>query len=132
MQPFFDQQEPFKGAPDGESAAGCENVNFSAMQFLQQAWQMQLQLMQSLCMMPWYMMQNMMAMMTMMGGNAGDRQPEEKPASGGFKLGNMDVPPELLGMLLRMDMSPENLEKLQKVLDFVFEVMPRANRKTGD
>lgn len=42
----------------------------------------------------------------------------------GFKLGNLTVPPELLKKLLRMDMSPENLEKLRKVLDVVLSSIP--------
>ena len=42
-----------------------------------------------------------------------------------FKLGKLEIPPELLGRLMQMDMSPENLEKLQKLLDFVFDAMPQ-------
>jgi hypothetical protein len=31
-----------------------------------------------------------------------------------------------------MDMSPENLEKLQKVLDFLFSAMPENKDERGD
>ena len=48
----------------------------------------------------------------------------------GFKLGNLEIPPELLARLMQMDMSPENLQKLQKLLDFVFEVMPQSKEES--
>ncbi len=37
---------------------------------------------------------------------------------------NFDIYPEMLQKLMAMDMSPENLEKLQKVLDFIFCMIP--------
>jgi hypothetical protein len=86
---------------------------------------MQMQFMQNMCMMPFYMMQNMASMMNKFPGGMAP----EKAAPGqaeGFRLGNMEIPPEMLGTLLSMDMSPENLEKLQKLLDIVFEAMPKT------
>ena len=122
---FFDnQQSPFPFMPNTENQNAGGTMNVAAMQFVQQTWVMQMQMMQTMCMMPMYMMQGMAAML-----GQGFRVADEKSASGqtsGFKLGNMEIPPELLGMLLKMDMSPENLEKLQKVLDFVFEAMPES------
>ncbi len=47
---------------------------------------------------------------------------------GGFQLGGVEIPPQLLARLMQMDMSPENLSKLQKALDFLFEAMPQQNR----
>ena len=119
MFQFSDQQQnPFTAMFNPENRNPGEN-NIAAMQFMQQAWMMQMQLMQNMVMMPMYFMQGMMALM---GQNTDDA---EKSAAGqGFKLGSMEIPPELFGMLLKMDMSPENLEKLQKVLDFVFGIMP--------
>jgi len=87
--------------------------------------EMQMQFMQNMCMMPFYMMQNMASMMNIFPGGMAP----EKAAPGqaeGFRLGNMEIPPEMLGTLLSMDMSPENLEKLQKLLDIVFEAMPKT------
>jgi trigger factor len=72
-----------------------------------------------------YMMQNMASMMNKFPGGMAP----EKAAPGqaeGFRLGNMEIPPEMLGTLLSMDMSPENLEKLQKLLDIVLEAMPKT------
>jgi hypothetical protein len=45
---------------------------------------------------------------------------------GGFKLGGMNIPPELLSKVMQIDMSPENLKKLQKFLDVAFSVMPQT------
>ena len=47
----------------------------------------------------------------------------------GFKLGKMNIPPELLGKLMQMDMTPENLEKLQGVLDYMFSKIPDSKEK---
>jgi hypothetical protein len=90
-----------------------------------------MQFMQSMCMMPLYMMQSMS---TMLGNLPGDVAPEKAATghAGGFKLGDMEIPPEILGTLLSMDMSPENLEKLQKLLDLVFEVMPKSKNSNGN
>jgi hypothetical protein len=35
-------------------------------------------------------------------------------------------------MLLQIDMKPENLEKLQKALDFLFSAMPEAKADGND
>ncbi len=41
------------------------------------------------------------------------------------------MPPELIRRLLYTDMSPENLEKLQKVLDFVLSAIPEEKPRPG-
>ena len=91
------------------------------MQLMTQMFQMQMQLAQMMWMMPIQLMQGMAAGMTQMGAAA---QKEGAAQPGGFQLGGMTIPPELLQKLLQMDMSPENLEKLQKVLDFLFAAIP--------
>ncbi|MCR4876940.1 MAG: hypothetical protein K5922_07190 [Clostridiales bacterium] len=66
-------------------------------------------------------------------------KPADKASEGGknmFMPGGMNLPPELLQMLMQLEMSPENLRKLQKVLDFVFGILfpqkdePAAQPKT--
>lgn len=127
MFQFFDQQQnPFAAMmnmENTENADSNEGVDMAALQLMQQAMMMQMQLMQMMCMMPMFMMQGMAAMLSRKSGD-GETENAAPGQAGGFKLGNMELPPELLGALLKMDMSPENLEKLQKVLDFVFEAIP--------
>lgn len=63
--------------------------------------------------------------------NTGGVQEASEVAAGqqeGFKLGSITIPPELLKKLMQMDMSPENLEKLQKVLDFVLGSIPEQKK----
>jgi len=79
-----------------------------------------------MCMMPFYMLQNMVSMLSKLPGGMAPRQAD------GFKLGNMEIPPEMLGTLLSMDMSSENLEKLQKLLDILFEAMPKEKYSNAD
>lgn len=98
------------------------------MQMMTQMFQMQMQLAQMMWMMPMHFMQGMTSM-PQMGATAqkeGAAQPE------GFQLGGITIPPELLQKLLQMDMSPENLEKLQKVLDFLFAAIPESKNGRGD
>lgn len=87
-------------------------------QFMEQAVKMQMQMAQSMFLMPFAMMQGLAGAMGCRPGGA------NAAGQGGFKLGNVEIPPELLQMVLQLDMKPENLEKLQKVLDFVFSAMP--------
>ena len=85
-----------------------------------------MQTMQTMCMMPMQFMMGFLDMMEAGISNADD--PEAAAAEGqkgGFKLGNMEIPPKLLAWLMQIDMSPENLAKLQRVLDFVFDAMPQ-------
>lgn len=105
------------------------NAAMPAMQLMQQACTMHMQVFQNMCMMPLYLMQNATSMMSLLT-SAICAASDTTARQGGFKLGGMEVPPELLGMLLNIDMSPEDLEKLQGVLDFVFEAMPRPNAGT--
>ena len=99
-----------------------------AMQLMTQMFQMQMQLAQMMWMMPMQLMQGMAAGMAQMGAAA---QKEGGAHPGGFQLGGMTIPPELLRKLLQMDMSPENLEKLQKVLDFLFSAIPENKDERG-
>ena len=129
---FDNQQNPFMNMMNPEvQESGAGGMNMPMLPFIQQAFMMQMQLMQNMCMMPFCMMQSMASMMGQFSGGAAP----EKAAAGqadGFKLGNMEIPPEMLGTLLSMDMSPENLEKLQKVLDILFEAMPKTKSSNAD
>ena len=84
-------------------------------------------------------MMNMIDNMNMMSMNGTVPEGSGQDAAGGavsapalqqegFKLGNVTVPPELLKKLMQMEMSPENLEKLQKVLDFVLGSIPEQKK----
>ena len=103
---------PMHGMPQG----------MEAMQMMTQMFQMQMQLAQMMWMMPMQLMQGMAQM-----GAAAQKEGAAQP--GGFQLGGMTIPPELLRKLLQMDMSPENLEKLQKVLDILFAAIPENKDK---
>ena len=98
--------------------------------FMQQAFMLHMMFMQNMFMMPLWFMKGMADMMNNMSvpeqdtnKSADDSAPSQED---GLKLGNMNIPPELLYRLLQMDMSPENLEKLQKVLDVVFSAIPES------
>jgi len=118
----------------GDESAPEEDVCAEAMQLMKQAFGMHMQMMRTMCMMHMQFASSMCmmplqmtkAMAEMMAGKmSGAAEAGSKaPASGAFKIGNFDVSPEMLQKLLAMDMSPENLDKLQKVLDFVFGMMP--------
>ncbi len=99
------------------------------LELMKEAFGMQkqmMQTMQAMCMMP---MQLMLAFLNGLAEDTPDAGAPESAAAegqkGGFKLGNMEIPPKLLARLMQMDMSPENLAKLQRVLDFVFDAMPQ-------
>ena len=131
---FDDSQNPFMNMMNGDNQTPNEDTTMPMVSLMQQAFKLQMQFMQSMCMMPLCMMQTMS---TVLGALPGDAAPEKTVAektvaghAGGFKIGDMDIPPEILGTLMSMDMSPENLEKLQKLLDFVFELMPQSKKAT--
>ena len=133
MTDFFnDQQNPFAslmGAMDAGSDddTAAENGDMNPMLLMQRAFMMHLQMMQFMWTMP---MQLMAGAMDWMSQNMPEEQPnEEKAAPEGFQLGNLNVSPELLKKVMEMDMTPENLEKLQKVLDVVFAAMPKSNKE---
>lgn len=112
---------------DAEAMESMDSFNFEGfgnpMMFMQQAFMMQMQFAASMLMMPFQMMKSMAGMMT--GGMDGDAdEKSEAPAPGTIKVGNFNVSPEMLQKLMAMDMSPENLEKLQKVLDFTLGMIP--------
>ena len=110
---------------DGSDGASAEEL----MELMKDAFGMQMQMMQTMqtmCMMPMQFMMGFLDMMEAGISNADD--PEAAAAEGqkgGFKLGNMEIPPKLLAWLMQIDMSPENLAKLQRVLDFMFDAMPQ-------
>ena len=137
MTDFFnDQQNPFASmmnlmnAEDSETADEQPMNPMNAMNpmlWMQQAFLMNMQVMQFLWTMPMQMMTGMMEWMSQNArAQAPEAAPEKSAAPGGFKLGTMNIPPELLKMLMQMDMTPENLAKLQKVLDVVFAAMPES------
>ena len=136
MFDFFDNQKnPFlfmmnmtgnESSPAEEPVADTEDTD--PMLFMQQMFMMQMQFMQTMMTLPIQLMQGIAGMMANMSGAAeNDAGPKPAPGqSGGFKLGKLNVSPEMLQKLMQMDMSPKNLEKLQRVLDFVFEAMPKS------
>ena len=95
------------------------------MQMTTQMFQMQMQLAQMMWMMHMHLMQGMAGM----AQTDAATQKEGAQQPGGFQLGGITIPPELLQKLLQMDMSPENLEKLQKVLDVLFAAIPENKDK---
>ena len=111
---------PFPGADAGGNA--------NPMEWMQQAWMMQMQFAQAMFLMPFQMMQGFAGLLG--GFPDSEDAPEDKAAqAGGFQLGSMTIPPELLRSLLKLEMSPENLKKLQKLLDFSFSLMPDPKDK---
>lgn len=132
MFSFFDnQKKPFLSMMNAENPASDESVDMSLTNFVQQGLKLQMQLMQAMWMMPFTMMQGTANAL----GRLTDGASAEKAASGeagGFKLGKLEVPPELLEKLLNLEMSPEKLEKLQQTLDTVFAAMPKAKKKNED
>ena len=132
MFSFFDNQKnPFMNMMNTEAQAPNQGMNLPITPFMQQAFMLQMQFMQGMYMMPLYMMQGFMNTLGQFTGSAAPKKPAPGQADG-FRLGNMEVPPELLGKLMSMEMSPQNLEKLQKSLDTFFEAMPKAKRTKAD
>lgn len=132
--PFISMMNPQgpDGAQGGQSAwippmpwmaQGTEE----AMQMMTQLFLMQMQFAQMMWMMPMHLMQGMAGMAQM--GAAAQKKSSAQP--GGFQLGGMAIPPELLHKLLQLEMSPENLEKLQKVLNYLFAAIPENKDKQG-
>lgn len=113
---------PFPAMPSWNPQMNADGANPMAM-MMSQMFAMHMMFMQGMFMMPMQMMQ---FMMNIMPENSEAAPEGSAPAvsEGGFKLGNMNVPPEMLKYLMQMDMSPENLQKLQKVLDTVFAAIP--------
>ena len=139
MFDFFDNQKnPLmfmmnmmnNACTEEEAAPEKASAEADPMELMKQAFEMQMQMIQiaqTLCMMPLQLMQSFLAMMEagMPDGASAAASGAEEGQKGGFKLGNMEIPPWLLAKLMQIDMSPENLAKLQRVLDFVFEAMPQ-------
>ena len=138
MFDFFDNQKNplmfmmnMMNTADTKEAAAPEDAPAEAdpMELMKQAFEMQMQMMllaQTLCMMPLQLMQSFLAMLEAGMPDASEAEASaQEGQKGGFKLGNMEIPPWLLAKLMQLDMSPENLAKLQRVLDFVFEAMPQ-------
>ncbi len=138
MFDFFDNQKNplmfmmnMMNTADTEEEAAPEEASAEAdpMKLMKQTFEMQMQMMQmaqTLCMMPLQLMQSLLSMLE--AGMPDVSEAEEyaqEGQKGGFKLGSMEIPPWLLARLMQLDMSPENLAKLQRVLDFVFEAIPQ-------
>ena len=127
--PFMAMTNPEKPEEGGENdSAGTPGRDADGetnpLQWMQQAWAMQMQLARCMFMMPLQMMQGIAGFMGA-ARNSGEDPEEKKPAgAGGFQVGPMEIPPELLKFLLKLEMSPENLKKLQKFLDFSFSLLP--------
>ena len=136
MMDFFGKsQNPFMSMMhmDPEDAADGADMNpmmFMPQMFMPQMLMMQMQLMHAMFMMPFSMMKSMAAMMQGQAAGSDAEKAAEEPAKTGIKIGGFDVPPELIQKLLYTDMSPEGLEKLQKVLDVVLGAMPGEKKKT--
>ena len=125
-----------------EDSLGGNDMN--PFSFMQQAFMMQMRMMQmtqAMLMMPMQMMsafmpmmdpQNFSAMFTGLKDKMGPMTGMPEGDESGFKLGNISIPPALIRKLMQIDMSPENLEKLQGVLDFVFASMPQKKNDTED
>ena len=94
------------------------------LNLMQQGFDIHMQMMQ----LAWTMPMNAMQVMTDLMEQAAKAAPAEGRAAaanrGGFNMGKMSIPPQLISMLMNLDMSPENLKKLQQGLDFVFGVFP--------
>lgn len=108
-----------------------EPVDAELAELLKQAFGMQMQMMGMMCTMQMQFLQGVASMMGLNRGTPDAPRPEPDASAaqpGGFQLGGVEIPPQLLARLMQMDMSPENLSKLQKALDFLFEAMPQQNR----
>ena len=149
---FFDNEKnPFMymmnmDNPESEAKPETEFADASLSQMMQQFYAMQMQMMQQtlmthmqmaqlMCMMPMQFTRGILSRMDMRTGSEPDPVKSGAPGSyeqqSGFKLGKLEIPPELLARLMQMDMSPENLEKLQKFLDFVFDAMPQPKDESA-
>ena len=125
-----------------EDSLGGNDMN--PFSFMQQAFMMQMRMMQmtqAMLMMPMQMMsafmpmmdpQNFSSMVTGLKSKMGSMTGMPEGDESGFKLGNISIPPALIRKLMQIDMSPENLEKLQGVLDYVFASMPQKKNDTED
>ena len=152
MFDFFDNEKnPFMyminmDNPESEAEPEKESADVGLTQMMQQFYMMQMQMMnqtftthmqmmQLMCMMPMQFTRGIFNTMGMSTSSESDPAELSAPGSdeqrSGFKLGNMEIPPELLTRLMQMDMRPENLEKLQRFLDFVFEVMPQSKEESA-
>ena len=138
MFDFFDDQKKnplmllmnLMNAQDSQSGEGAEDKRAEPdpLALMKQAFEMHMQMVilaQQLCMLPMHFMQKLLEGLE--SGELTKGASEAKP--GGFKLGNVEIPPKLLAWLMQLDMSPENLGKLQRVLDFLFEVLPQPKRE---
>ena len=94
------------------------------LNLMQQGFDIHMQMMQF----AWTIPMNAMQVMIDMVDQSVKAAPAEGHAAaanrGGFNMGKMNIPPQLISMLMNLDMSPENLKKLQQGLDFIFGVFP--------
>ena len=128
------EAEPLREFADVGLTQTMQQFYMLQMQMMHQTFMTQMQMMQLMCKMPMQFTRGILGRMGMSTGSAPDPAKPGTPVSdeqhSGFKLGNMEIPSELLTRLMQMDMSPENLEKLQKLLDFVFKVMPQSKEES--
>ena len=138
MNPFMAMLNSEKTEEDGKNPQGGfgfpfpgadANGEMNPMQWMQQAWMMQMQLAQCMFMMPFQMMQGIAGFMGAFGDSGNDAEDKAPAHAGGFQVGSVQIPPEMLQFLLKLEMSPENLKKLQKVLDFSFSLLPESKDK---
>ena len=126
-----DSGDTERGNPVPDMEAGMKAGDMDPMELMQKAFLLQMQLNQTMLMLPFAMMQSFGKMVNTGADGAGEGG-EGTGKQSGFKLGGFEIPPELLQMLLQIDMKPENLEKLQKALDFLFSAMPAAKADGSD
>ena len=73
---------------------------------------------------PFGMMPQMMFPFIIQGMN-NDTMEEHADEQDGFQFMGMTIPKSMLQKLLNMDWPPEELDKLQKIIDMIYAVMPK-------
>jgi hypothetical protein len=94
------------------------------LSLMQQGFDMHMQMMQFAWTIPMNAMQVVIDLVDQAAKAAPAEGRDAAANRGGFNMEKMSIPPQLISMLMNLDMSPENLKKLQQGLDFVFGVLP--------
>ncbi len=128
----------FPFPPMGASMPGmkpfCSMPNMPGTDPAQMMLNMTVQFMQpfmSMMMMQSMMMNKFIQNMNSYGAQAPCENEEAKPQSN-VSLGGMQISPELLHKLLSMDVSPESLNVLQKILDLLFSAYSKPKKEKAD
>ena len=132
MESRESEAEPEKEFSDAGLTQMMQQFFVLQMQMMQQTFMTHMEMMQLMCMMPMQFTQGIWNRVDSGTGSPDPAMTGEAASDGqgsGFKIGNMEIPTELLSRLMQMDMSPENLEKLQGLLDFVFDAMPQPKQE---